>query len=202
MIRPARWRHWAPIKGSHSLPFSAPMVNQRSIGIGLGFVNNGFRRFTGMAKPRLAVTVDFIVMMPCTRPWRSRIGPPLLPGSTGMASWSISPNSISRRAERTPSTTLPVRPIGLPKAMTDSPWSSFAESPSESGVRLPSLILRIARSRLRSEACTASTVSSLPSQVRALMARASPMTCRQVAIRSLLMANPVPVPSRVLPRPP
>ena len=34
------------------------------------------------------------------------------------------------------------------------------------------------------------------------MARASPMTCRQVAIRSLLMANPVPVPSRVLPRPP
>ena len=44
------------------------MVSQRSIGTGLGFSRSGLRALTGTAKPRLAVTSDFMVTMPTTRP--------------------------------------------------------------------------------------------------------------------------------------
>ena len=62
------------------------MVSQRDMGIGFGFWISVFKALTGVAKPRLLVTKDFIVMIPCTRPSRSRSGPPLLPRSNGMAS--------------------------------------------------------------------------------------------------------------------
>ena len=78
------------------------MVSQRFMGTGFGLSMRRLRASMGMANPRFAVTVDFMVMMPWIRPCLSSIGPPLLPGSTGMASWSIMPNSISRRADRTP----------------------------------------------------------------------------------------------------
>ena len=93
--------------------------------------------------------------MPCTRPCMSRSGPPLLPGSTGMASWIIFRPSTSRTAETTPPTTLYFSPFGLPSATTAWPSLSASESPSGSGVRSLASILMTARSRLRSWAWTA-----------------------------------------------
>ena len=67
------------------------------------------------------MTADFIVTTPRTRPCISTTGPPLLPGSTGIASCSILRPSISRVPLMTPLTTLCFRPCGLPTTTTASP---------------------------------------------------------------------------------
>ncbi len=61
------------------------MVSQADIGTGVGFFNNGFSILMATAKPRFGVTSDLMVRMPWTRPAMSSKGPPLLPGSMGMA---------------------------------------------------------------------------------------------------------------------
>ena len=178
------------------------MVSQRGNGTGFGLARSGFSALIGMAKPRLAVTRLFNVMMPCTRPSRSSTGPPLLPGSTGMASCNISPSSMSRRAESTPCTTLPVNPIGLPIATTGAPCTNLPESPSGNAFNdSPPFTRSTAKSSLRSHACTATTSSFFPSPNCTCTGRASPTTWRQVAIRFLPTTNPVPVPSFDSPRP-
>ena len=69
---------------------------------------------------------------PTTRPCMSSTGPPLFPGSIGMASCSISRPFTSRLAETTPATTLCLKPSGFPNTTTAAPCGRAAESPSGS----------------------------------------------------------------------
>ena len=100
-LPPRRAEERLPVFGS-----SAPMVSQRAIGTGLGFSSSGLSALTRHGETEVAWHSDFMVTMPWTRPCRSRTGPPLLPGSIGMASWIICWPSISRVPETTPATTL------------------------------------------------------------------------------------------------
>ena len=86
------------------------MVSQADIATGLGLRISGTRAEMGMAKPRLGVTSDLMVMMPTTRPLRSSNGPPLLPGSMGMATWIMDRPSMLRLPDTTPATTLCLSP--------------------------------------------------------------------------------------------
>ena len=133
------------------------MVSHADIGTGCGFSSSGLSDSTATAKPRLGVTSDLLLTTPTTRPSMSRTGPPLLPGSTGMASCSIGRPSMLRRPDSTPATTLRFRPCGLPTATTAWPCFIAVESPSSNGVS-PLASMRItARSRSRSAAWTAVT---------------------------------------------
>ena len=135
--RPARCGHRAPISLFHSSGSSAPIVTQADIGTGFGLASSGFRSFTPTAKARFSVTSDLSDTTPWTRPCTSTTGPPLLPGSTAMASWTIFRPSTSRVADTTPLTTLNRSPFGLPNATTACPSLSASESPS--GQRLQAL---------------------------------------------------------------
>ena len=135
--------------------------------------------------------------MPITRPEGSTTGPPLLPGSIGIASWIMRRSSTSRTPDTTPFTTLNARPCGLPTVITGSPSGRLSESPSGSGTSgsAGGLIRRMARSIARSDAVTSVTACRDPSANCTASGRASPATCRFVAMSpSASMRNPVPSP--------
>ncbi len=74
------------------------------------------------------------VLTPTTWPSMLKIGPPELPGLIGASSCrklSNGPAPRSRpRAETMPAVTEPPRPNGLPAASTQSPTSTWRESPN------------------------------------------------------------------------
>ena len=162
---------------------------------GLGRSSSPRSRSALTANPRLGVTRDFIDTIPCTRPCRSRTGPPLLPGSTGIASWSMSMPFICRSPDTRPATTLRSRPCGLPMATISAPAAIASAAASGSGAGPVAAIRTTARSPSRSVAWTAVTSCSVPSASSTLIGRASPMTCRFVATRPAPTKNPVPSPS-------
>ena len=90
----------------------------------------------GMAKPMPTEPPDgetMAVLTPTTWPSMLKIGPPELPGLIGASSCrklSNGPAPRSRpRAETMPAVTEPPRPNGLPAARTQSPTSTWRESP-------------------------------------------------------------------------
>ena len=86
IILPARCLQLPWKMGSHNSSLSAPMVAQAFMGIETGLVLRSlFNCSAGIAKPRLLVTSDLIVRIPRTLPSKLTMGPPLLPGSIGIA---------------------------------------------------------------------------------------------------------------------
>ena len=86
IIRPARCLQFPLKTGSHKSSLSAPMVAQAFIGIETGVdLRSLFNCSAGIANPRLFVTRDLMVRTPKTLPSKLTMGPPLLPGSIGMA---------------------------------------------------------------------------------------------------------------------
>ena len=143
------------------------------------------------------MTSDLIVTMPTTRPEGSTTGPPLLPGSIGIASWIMRRSSTSRTPDTTPFTTLNCRPCGLPTVITGRPSGSVSESPRGRGTSgcAGGLIRRMARSIARSDAVTSVTACREPSANCTASGLASPATCRFVAISpSASTTNPEPSP--------
>ena len=152
-------------------------------GWGSASASSGLRALTGTAKPRFSVTADLRVTMPCTRPCMSSSGPPLLPGSTGMASWIIERPSMSRRAETTPAATLYSRPRGLPSDDDLAPLLDVVGVAQFQGRQ----VLRVDADDGQVGAAVGGVDvrwprSCLPSEVCTVMGRASPMTCMLVAI--------------------
>ena len=153
IIRPARCLQFPLKTGSHKSSLRAPIVAQAFMGMETGLVFRSlFNCSAGIAKPRLFVTRDLIVRIPKTLPSKLTIGPPLLPGSMGIATCSISLPSISRFPEITPETTLCLSPWGFPTATTLVPSWKVLESEIAKKEPLGLTALRIAKSFSRSNA--------------------------------------------------
>ena len=129
-----------------------------------------------MANPRFSVIADFILRMPHTFPLSFSSGPPLFPGSIGIAIWISDWLSISLMPEIIPRTMLNSRPCGLPMAMTSDPCSEICVLSTCNGFRSFAFIFRMARSNLRSDAKICSTLYSFPSSKRTFINLDSPIT--------------------------
>ena len=97
----------------------------------------GISSSLGVAKPMPTEPPDgetMAVLIAITWPSMLKIGPPELPGLIGASSCrklSNGPEPRSRpRAEMMPAVTEPPRPNGLPAASTQSPTSTWRESPN------------------------------------------------------------------------
>src|ERR1019366_900244 len=123
-----------------------------------------------------------MVLMPITRPYASASGPPELPGarrtSASTQLWRPNPARLPS-ACTTPVVSAPMKPMGLPMAITNSPTRSAPESPKVAAGRPPASTLSVARSRRASRASKVAG-NSWPSQSRI---EASPRaTCALVTI--------------------
>ena len=107
--------------------------------------------------------------------------------------------TMSGNSDTTPSTMLNPSPSGLPMATTGWPCLTVSLSASVNGFRSVLATRRMARSQCASVALISVTSCFVPSLISTSSRRASPMTCRFVAIRpSLLTTKPVPSPSSPL----
>ena len=172
------------------------MVSQFLIGMGASSPRSLFNSLTGTPNP--IAPPDFMERMAITFPFKSRAGLPLLPGSMGMATWTIglpSPNSSSRIAAITPRLTECSYPRGLPIDKTACPGIKSCELPSwRTGNPFTSILIR-ARSRSRSIARIECGRKVRPSVRRTEKSRCSPITWKLVAITpSSRTTNPVPRP--------
>src|ERR1035438_10125706 len=124
-----------------------------------------------------------MVLMPITRPYASASGPPELPGarrtSASTQLWRPNPARLPS-ACTTPVVTAPMKPMGLPMAITNSPTRSAPESPKVAAGRPPASTLSVARSRRASRASKVAG-NSWPSQSR-IEAPAPRATCALVTI--------------------
>src|SRR5579862_4473065 len=135
--------------------------------------------FPGTAAPS---PFTIMVLMPITRPRASASGPPELPGAsrTSASTQRCAPNP-ARLPSRytTPVVSAPMKPMGLPMAITNSPMRSALESPKLAAGRPLAVTCSVARSRRTSRA-TSRAGYSRPSHSRT---DASPRaTCALVTI--------------------
>ena len=95
--------------------------------------NRSLTRLIGTAKPMPCPWLTMAVVTPTTSPLMSNNGPPELPGLMSALVWMKSSNGprpkTRSRAEMRPCVTEVSRPNGLPMATTQSPISSWSESP-------------------------------------------------------------------------
>ena len=199
--RPARWRQEPPlVTGRQRRASMAPIVSHRFMGIARGSASMRRRKSAaGIAKA--TPSADFIARTPRTRPLRPTRGPPLFPGSMGIAAWIHPLPSRVRRSATTPRATLQPRPRGFPTVIASAPGSaSFELASSSAGAGAPLTSTR-ARSLSRSWARTEIGSSFRPSSRPIVKGRPSPMTWRFVARRPSATKNPLPTPRRSPVRP-
>ena len=123
-------------------------------------------------------------LTPITSPCRLSSGPPELPGFTATSVW-MKGTYISSGSERPFALTMPAvmvlaKPKGEPIAATQSPGSSFEESPSFAVGRSCASTLRSATSLRLSTPITLALNSRLESARRTLTSSTSATTCALV----------------------